>query len=202
MRRFLAMVFLAMLTANAAAAESTPLLYTRTNLRIVRIAPPADAFMPWEDTSHGDKGVVIDAEMRDGAVMYKQKGWYNLSSPSETGGVLLVFSAPVVTPISPSAQYAPLDILMIDKEGRIAQIAPDIQLSNLREDIYPEAPILALLFLKGGLCERFSIRPGDWVEHPLFKKPPKVLTAPPPAASLPPLSPSPPAALVPSDVTK
>lgn len=179
-----------MMTANAAADDATPLFYTRTSVRILRTAPPPEAFLPWEDRSQGDKGLFIDAEMRDGALMYQQKGWFNLSSPSEAGGVLLAFAAPTVAPISPSAQYAPLDILMIDKEGRITQIVPNILLSDLQEDIYPAAPILALLFLKGGLCERAGIRPGDTIEHSLFRKPPTVLTAPPSSPSpLPPNAP-------------
>lgn len=182
MRHGLIWLLSAALAASAAADESAPLFYTRTSVRIVRAAPPADAFLPWEDKIRGDKGVVINAEMREGAVMYNQRGWFNLSSPSPDGGVLLVFSAPAMAPVAPSSQYAPLDILMIDKEGRIVQIVPGILLSDLQEDIYPPSPVVALLFLQGGLCERAGIRPGDYVEHALFKKPPTVLTAPPPVA--------------------
>lgn len=185
MKHFLLLWLGLVLAADAHADQSTPLLYTRADLRIVRAAPPPDVFLPWEDKSRGDKGLAINAEMRDGATMYQQKGWFNLSSPSEDGGVLLVFAAPTVTPIAPSAQYAPLDILMINKEGRVTEIVPNVLLSTLEEDIYPSGPILAMLFLRGGLCEKANIRPGDYVEHPLFRKPPTVLTAPPPVAPVP-----------------
>lgn len=168
-----------LLAAMPALADiSAPLLYTRTEMRVLRASPPDDAFLPWEDKSRGDKGVILDTEIRDGATFYNQQGWFNLSGLSENHGVLLAFAAPVIAPVSPSDQYTPLDVLMIDKEGKILQIIPKLVLSELDRDIYPANPILALLFLKGGACERLSIKPGDYIEYKLFKKPPAVITAP------------------------
>ncbi len=178
MVRIALIAMLLLLAVPATADTSTPLLYTRTEMRIVRAAPPDDAFLPWEDKSRGDKGVIVDTEIRDGATFYNQKGWFNLSSLSEDHGVLLAFAAPVIAPVSPSEQYTPLDVLLIDKEGKILQIIPKLVLSDLDQDIYPANPILALMFLKGGVCDKLSIRPGDYVEYKLFKKPPAVLTVP------------------------
>jgi uncharacterized membrane protein (UPF0127 family) len=177
-----------MLSGMACADEAMPLLYSRTQLSILhQTAAP----LPWQapGTPASVPRYTFDVEVRDAMTIYNQKGWFNLSSPQETNGVLLVFAAPAQAPIIPSSQYAPVDILMIDREGKILQIVPKLLLSELEEDIYPERPVLAFLFLKGGMCERLSIVPGDLVEYKIFRKPPMVLTAPPPI-SPPPVEPA------------
>jgi len=58
------------------------------------------------------------------------QGWLSLTSPSDKNGVLIIFAAPSLSPVIRTAQYAPLDVLMIDKEGTIKQIAPNIILSE------------------------------------------------------------------------
>jgi len=197
-----AWLFLWMALSWAAMAdESTPLFYTRSNIVVIRKTPPQKTIppLPWQAQGQptvvqDDPRVLFDVEVRDAMALYSQKGWFNLSSPSEKDGVLLAFSASGTTPIVHSTQYAPLDILLIDHEGTITQIIPNIKLSELDQDIVPSSPVLAFLFLKGGLCEKLSIRPGDTVEYKLFRKPPVVLTVPAPANPSPapaPISPIP-----------
>jgi len=177
-------IILLLLSTTALADTSTPLLYSRANITILRKAPPQKALqpLPWQKGQAvavpDVPSVGFDVEVRDGMTLYNQKGWFNLSSPSEKNGLLMVFSAPGLAPIIPSTQYAPLDILMIDHEGTITQIVPNIKLSELDQDIIPSSLVLAFLFLKGGLCQKLSINPGDVVEYPLFKRPPTVLSAP------------------------
>lgn len=164
------------------ADDAVPLLYSRSHITVTRHAPPAPApakgALPWQEAPKADPNLVLDVEVRDATVLYRQEGWFNLNSLSDHGGVLMAFAAPRISPVIRSEQYAPLDILMIDKEGRIVQIAPNIVLAELREELLPPSPILAFLFLNGGACERLSIKPGDTVEYAIFKKPPTLLNAP------------------------
>lgn len=163
---------IALLIASAATAdESTPLFYTREPIGIRHQA--ASQELPWREEI-----LTFDAEIRNATAFYNQQGWINLSPPPEQSGVLLLFAAPTVAPITPSQNYAPLDILLINKEGRILQIFPKMVLASLEESIYPADPLNAFLLLNGGSCEKFSIQPGDWVEYKAFKKPPPTLTAP------------------------
>jgi uncharacterized membrane protein (UPF0127 family) len=198
MRKLLAsLLFMAAFIAPGMADENTPLLYNRTTLNIVRHAVPAP--MPWQPAADAPKPEIsFDVEVRDAMTLYNQKGWYNLSSPEERSGVLMAFSAPGIAPVVASAQYAPLDILLIDAEGKITQIIPNIMLSQLQKEIMPTKPVLAFLFLKGGICQSLSINPGDDVEYALFKKPPVVLSAPPVVAPVPAPVASAPAAPVPT----
>lgn len=160
-------------------SNSIPFYYARSSIIINRKSLPPLQDLPWqEQPTPQDPAIVFDVEVRDGMSMYNQKGWFNLSSYSEQTGVMLAFGEPTIQPIINSAQYAPVDILFIDKQGKITQIVPNILLSELDQDIYPNSEILAFLFLKGGSCANLSIHAGDDVQYSLFKKPPLILNAP------------------------
>jgi uncharacterized membrane protein (UPF0127 family) len=171
---------LSLLPALAQADQSTPLFYNRAELTIERQAAPAPAPLPWlgEVRPQERSGIVFDVEVRDAASFYNQKDWFNLSGPTDDSGVLLAFAAPTLAPIIRSRQYAPLDILMVDNEGKIVQIVPNIMLADLQREILPKNPILAFLFLKGETCQRLSIAPGDRVVYDIFTTPPTVLSEP------------------------
>jgi uncharacterized membrane protein (UPF0127 family) len=119
--------------------------------------------------------LMFDVEIRDGNTLYNQNDWFNLSSYSNKTGVMMVFDKPDKHPIVHSNQYPPVDILFINKHGKVTQIAPNIILSELDQSIYPKSSILAFIFLKGGICTELSINVGDEVQHSLFKKPPTIL---------------------------
>jgi len=160
------------------------LLYHRTEISILRKHPPAPtSSLPWLAATPENPVITLSAEVRDGMTLYNQQGWFNLDSPSEKSGVLMAFSAPGVAPIIPMAQYAPLDILLVDSEGTITQILPSITLARLDKDIMPANPILAFLFLKGGACQSLGIGPGDSVEYKIFKQPPVILGSAPAATT-------------------
>lgn len=175
--------------------SNSPIDYVRTNIIIMRKSmpkptPDTTQPMPWQDSSIirptpeetelEDPSLVFDVEIRDGMSLYNQSGWFNLSSYSDRTGVMMVFAKPGIKPIIRSTQYAPVDILFIDKQGNITQIAPNINLSEIDEEIYPSAPILAFLFLKGGTCADMHINVGDEIQYSLFKKSPLILNSPPP----------------------
>ena len=173
-------LFLALMLPAAARGNDGALLYMRTPITITRQQPPPTEALPWQDPKTPQPAqvpaVTFDVEIREAAAYYRQEGWFSLSSPQENGAVLMVFATSGIAPISPSPHYAPLDILMINQEGVITQIVPNIQLSLLDRDIVPEKDVLAFMFIKGGSCEKLSIKPGDTLEYPkIFKKAPVVL---------------------------
>lgn len=66
--------------------------------------------------------------------------------------------------------YVPLDMLFIDADGRITQIATDTQpLSDAM--IASREPVRAVLELRAGVTAKLGIEPGDRVLHPLFARP-------------------------------
>ena len=158
-------------------AAPPTIFYSKDTIKIHRKNPPkpASEAMPWQVP---DEAINLNVELRDSSILYQQNGWFNFSDYSEKSGVLILFSDPSTPPIQHLEQYAPVDILLIDKQGKITQIAPSINLSALEEDITPTSPILAFLFMKGGASKELSIGVGDEVEYSAFKKPPLILSAP------------------------
>jgi uncharacterized membrane protein (UPF0127 family) len=66
--------------------------------------------------------------------------------------------------------YVPLDMLFIDADGRIMQIAADVQpLSDAV--IASREPVRAVLELRAGVTAKLGIEPGDRLVHPMFVQP-------------------------------
>jgi uncharacterized protein len=65
--------------------------------------------------------------------------------------------------------YLPLDMVFIRADGTIARVAADTE--PLSDRTIPSGePVLAVLELNAGTTARLGIRPGDRVEHPLFRR--------------------------------
>lgn len=168
-----------------AQAGEMPLTYSLSQLSIMRYGLKQDpSLLPWQkQKAMEDSRLRFEVEVRDGRLLYGQHGWFNLTSYDDNKGVLMAFDRPVRTPIIPSNQYAPVDILFLDAEGKVLQIVPSIQLAELRQELMPASPILAFLFLRAGICEKLVINPGDVVEYDIFRPSPVVLGAPDAARS-------------------
>ena len=64
--------------------------------------------------------------------------------------------------------YIPLDMLFIRADGTIARIAERTEPLSTRT-IPSGEPVLSVLEINGGVAETLGIKPGDKVEHALFK---------------------------------
>ena len=64
----------------------------------------------------------------------------------------------------------PLDMAFIAPDGRIVKIAAETTPRSL-ESIGSGEPVLAVLEVNGGRLAALGVRPGDYVRHPLFKRP-------------------------------
>jgi len=65
--------------------------------------------------------------------------------------------------------FIPLDMLFIRADGTIARIAQRTEPLS-RRTIPSGEPVLSVLEINGGTTETLGIKPGDKVEHPLFKR--------------------------------
>jgi uncharacterized membrane protein (UPF0127 family) len=65
--------------------------------------------------------------------------------------------------------YLPLDMLFIRSDGTIARIAANTEPLSTRT-IPSGEPVLGVLELNAGTASRMGIKPGDRVEHPMFKR--------------------------------
>lgn len=173
MRAFAWFLALWLGVAPAWGDDSTPLLYSRSHIIINRAHMPVP--LPWQNQPVENPSLLFDVDVRDAGVMRREEGWFDLGGIENGRGVMMMLAAPDIPPLGRANQYAPMDIVMVDKEGKIVQIVPDVVLNRLQEDIVPQTPVLAFLFLKGGSCEGLNIQPGDRVEYKLFRTSPLML---------------------------
>ena len=83
----------------------------------------------------------------------------------------MLFDFGRVQPISMWMQntYIPLDMIFIRADGTIARIAENAEPLSTRT-IPSGEPVLAVLEVPGGTAARLGIKPGDRIEHPLFRR--------------------------------
>nr|WP_084731285.1 DUF192 domain-containing protein [Microvirga vignae] len=83
----------------------------------------------------------------------------------------MLFDFGRVEPVSMWMQntYLPLDMLFIRPDGTIARIAANTEPLSTRT-IPSGEPVVAVLELNAGTSAKLGIKPGDRIEHPLFKR--------------------------------
>ncbi|MXQ12537.1 DUF192 domain-containing protein [Microvirga makkahensis] len=83
----------------------------------------------------------------------------------------MLFDFGRVEPVSMWMQntYLSLDMLFIRQDGTIARIAANTEPLSTRT-ISSGEPVLAVLELNAGTAAELGIKPGDRVEHPIFKR--------------------------------
>jgi uncharacterized membrane protein (UPF0127 family) len=93
---------------------------------------------------------------------------FRRSMPADQG---MLFDFARVEPVSMWMQntYLPLDMLFIRADGTIARVAANTEPLSTRT-IPSGEPVLAVLELNAGTAAKLGIKPGDRVEHPLFKR--------------------------------
>ena len=131
------------------------------------MAAQAQAFEPLTIvTSSGPQAFQVEVARNDAD--RAQGLMYRRSMPANQG---MLFDFGRVAPVSMWMQntYLSLDMLFIRPDGSIARIAENTEPLSTRT-IPSGEPVLAVLELNAGTAARLGIRPGDRVEHPLFKR--------------------------------
>jgi uncharacterized protein len=93
---------------------------------------------------------------------------FRRSMPADQG---MLFDFGRVEPVAMWMQntYLPLDMLFIRADGTIARIAANTEPLSTRT-IPSGEPVLAVLELNAGTAAKLGVKPGDRVEHPIFKR--------------------------------
>jgi uncharacterized membrane protein (UPF0127 family) len=109
----------------------------------------------------------FQVELADNDASRAQGLMYRRSLAPDRG---MLFDFKRVEPISMWMQntYVSLDMLFIRPDGTIARVAMNAEPLSTRT-IPSGEPVLAVLEVVAGTAARLGIKPGDKVEHPLFK---------------------------------
>lgn len=99
----------------------------------------------------------------------RERGLQHRPFLAEDAGMLFMFDQAGSISMWMLNTLIPLDMIFIDANGRIANIAERTRPKSL--DTIPSAgPVLAVLEVLGGTSARLGIRPGDRVIHPLLER--------------------------------
>jgi uncharacterized protein len=99
----------------------------------------------------------------------EEQGMMFVREMDEHTGMLFMFPENKRVSMWMKNTYVSLDLLFLNSQGKIDYIAEKATPQS-EAIIGPRTPEFAVLELKGGACERFSIKVGDKVLHKNFKK--------------------------------
>ena len=99
----------------------------------------------------------------------RAKGLMYRNYMPEDRGMLFDFARTEPVAMWMQNTYLPLDMLFIRANGTISRIAERTEPLSTRT-IPSGEPVLSVLEINGGVAEKLGIKPGDKVEHVLFKR--------------------------------
>ncbi|HEV7258507.1 MAG TPA: DUF192 domain-containing protein [Bosea sp. (in: a-proteobacteria)] len=150
------------LTALAPAAATQP--------QLAQAAPAAQAPTALETLSivSGDKRHPFQVEVMRTAEQRARGLMHRRYLPADRG---MLFDFVRVEPVAMWMEntFIPLDMLFIRADGTIARIAENTEPLSQRT-IPSGEPVLSVLEINGGISRTLGIKPGDRVEHALFKR--------------------------------
>ena len=100
----------------------------------------------------------------------RQRGLMFVSDMRPDSGMIFDLGEPTVASMWMKNTPLSLDMVFIREDGTISSIVRET-VPYTRSPIHSNEPVLAVLELVGGTCERLGIEPGDVVIHPLFPSP-------------------------------
>jgi uncharacterized protein len=99
----------------------------------------------------------------------REKGLMFRTSMAPDAGMLFDFKEPQMVAFWMKNTLIPLDMLFIDKTGRIVRIVERAVPESLTP-ISSGEPVRAVLEVNSGTASRLEIQPGDVVIHPIFQR--------------------------------
>ncbi len=97
----------------------------------------------------------------------RQRGLMHVKDLHPDQGMLFDLGEPRAASMWMKNTPLPLDMLFIRADGTISSIVRDTEPYS-RTPIHSNEPVIAVLELLGGTCDRLGISPGDVVRHAIF----------------------------------
>lgn len=153
-----------------AAGFVSPLPAVSQPLRLAQAAPAGQAASALETLSivSGDKRHAFQVEVMRTGEQRARGLMHRRYMPADRG---MLFDFARVEPVAMWMEntFIPLDMLFIRADGTIARIAENTEPLSQRT-IPSGEPVLSVLEINGGVSKTLGIKPGDRVEHALFKR--------------------------------
>ncbi len=153
-----------------AGALAAPAPAAAQPLHLAQAAPAGQTASALETLSivSGDKRHAFQVEVMRTAEQRARGLMHRRYLPADRG---MLFDFARVEPVAMWMEntFIPLDMLFIRADGTIARIAENTEPLSQRT-IPSGEPVLSVLEINGGVSRTLGIKPGDRVEHTLFKR--------------------------------
>ena len=168
--RRLVAVALLLLAPLPALAQSSALLFNRTDIQIHPIQAP---------TREGEVSIVrptltYTIEARSGEAM-KLEYIHTLNLLTDSTGVMITLAQHSITALPNMKVFTPVDALFVAADGTVLQISPNVVLGSMPQAIAASEPVKAFLFLKSGQVAARHIKPLDTISGSMFTAAPAVV---------------------------
>lgn len=100
----------------------------------------------------------------------KQVGLMFRTELADDHGMLFVYESPREITMWMRNTYISLDMIFIGEDGRVVSVARETEPMS-EEIISSRVPALGVLEMKAGSANRYEVKPGSEVVHPIFGKP-------------------------------
>ena len=155
---------------TVATTFAAPLPAVSQPLRLAQGAPTGQAASALETLAivSGDKRHAFQVEVMRTAEQRAKGLMHRRYMPADRG---MLFDFVRVEPVAMWMEntFIPLDMLFIRADGTIARIAENTEPLSQRT-IPSGEPVLSVLEINGGVSRTLGLKPGDRVEHSLFKR--------------------------------
>ncbi len=177
MRTFiLIMVLIFSGICNMARAADSPLVYSRSLITIIVSGkePSGKDNQKTEKQTRAARAFQFDVDIRPEGTI--RSGWFLNSGIEQNGRALMAVqeSTGDFSLLGVQAKEA-MDVLLVNDEGQIITIVPEIILINQQSEIPQQQPAKAAIFLAKGMAAKLGIAPGDIVKHEIFIPKPQIL---------------------------
>jgi uncharacterized membrane protein (UPF0127 family) len=159
-------IALGFITIGQAAAEE-PLAYSRSAIQI----QPSEK---GEKATASNEPLVLNVEVRK-AGFFQQPGMFYTRPLSSEEAFLEPLPDGDFKTLERGNVYEPMDVCILDAQGKILQIYPSLILNDLAQSMVLEPVSKAVLYLPNGRAVQLGLKPGTVIQHPLFVQPPKVI---------------------------
>ena len=170
--RSLALFLLLALFPVTLVAQGTPVIFQRANIRIDPVLAGLAEDGKGSVTVRQSSGFNIEVRPQEAL---RLEYIHTLNTLTDESGVMVLFTAPAVTPLPAFRNYTPVDALFIDETGIILQILPRAILAEMAQPVAAAKPVRAFLFLKAGTVQARMIQPQDAVIGGMFTPAPAVM---------------------------
>lgn len=147
-----------------------PLPAVAQPLRLAQGAPVASAPAALESLAivSGDKRHALQVEVMRTPEQRARGLMHRRYMPADRG-MLFDFGRTEPVAMWMENTYIPLDMLFIRADGTIVRIAENTEPLSQRT-IPSGEPVLSVLEINGGVSRTLGLKPGDRIDHPLFKR--------------------------------